>query len=192
MHEIGSSATFSWCSLISGVGREARECNLFRLCVCNHKAMNSWAIYDNDFLLCLSFPQYSLNSSTSPEMMGFFPPIFFSCMETSRTELAKQMQMLWFFYSFIQAWGHEIGVLLLCFQHEGRGLYDTSKMMVKKIHTSTDICNGSLGSFSNSVFEEEKISWIRGKMQTSTEAVVLLGVPGGSESPNLRSTRTQR
>lgn len=64
------------------------------------------------------------------EWWGFSP--HFSCMETSRIEPVKQMQMLCCFYSFIQAWGHEIGVLLLCFQQERKGPYDTFKLMVKK------------------------------------------------------------
>lgn len=41
-------------------------------------------------------------------------------------------------------------------------------MMVKKICASTDIWNGSLGFFSNFAFEEEKMGWVTGKMQSST------------------------
>lgn len=76
--------------------------------------------------------------------MGFFPP-FFSCMETSRTEPVKQMQMLCCFLSFysgLRAWNWS-SLTLPSKRRKGTLWY--FKNDAGKKSTSMDIWSGSLG-----------------------------------------------
>lgn len=116
------------------------------------------------------------------EWWGFSPHIFF-CMETSRTEPVKQMQMLCCFYYSIQASGHEIGVLLLCFQHEGRGLYDTLKMMAKKNMHQYRYLEWIPWLLIQPCLQGAENMLDNGEDAEQHRAVVLSGVSGGSKSP---------